>query len=212
MNEFDAELRVLVVAADALARAGLAALLAEEPGILVAGQSAPDVDWDDLLAAYRPDAVVWDWGWDPAAALGQLPNADAPDVPVVALLPDEDAAAEAWGAGIHGLLPRQAAPEQIVAALRAVAAGVAALDPALVEALVAPRGAPLDAPGTLLTPREAEVLRLLAEGLANKAIAQRLDISEHTVKFHVNAILRKLDAQSRTEAVIEATRRGLILL
>jgi len=70
----------------------------------------------------------------------------------------------------------------------------------------------LDAPGTLLTPREAEVLRLLAEGLANKAIAQRLDISEHTVKFQVNAILRKLDAQSRTEAVIEATRRGLILL
>ena len=56
------------------------------------------------------------------------------------------------------------------------------------------------------------LLRLLAEGLANKAIAQRLDISEHTVKFHVNAILRKLDAQSRTEAVIEATRRGLILL
>lgn len=211
MNEFDAELRVLVVAADALARAGLAALLAEEPGILVAGQSAPVADWDDLLAAYHPDAVVWDWGWDPSSALAQAPALDAPGVPVVALLPDEDAAAEAWGAGIHGLLPRQAAPEQIVGALRAVAAGVAALDPALVEALVAPRAA-LDAPDPLLTPREAEVLRLLAEGLANKAIAQRLDISEHTVKFHVNAILRKLDAQSRTEAVIEATRRGLILL
>ena len=63
-----------------------------------------------------------------------------------------------------------------------------------------------------LTPRELEVLGLLAEGLANKAIAYRLDISEHTVKFHVNSILSKLGAQSRTEAVIYATRLGLILL
>jgi len=63
-----------------------------------------------------------------------------------------------------------------------------------------------------LTAREMEVLQLLAEGLPNKSIAQRLDISEHTVKFHVNAILRKLEAQSRTEAVVQATRLGLILL
>ena len=63
-----------------------------------------------------------------------------------------------------------------------------------------------------LTPREVEVLQLLAEGLPNKGIAQRLGISEHTVKFHVNAIMGKLGAQSRTEAVVQATRLGLILL
>ncbi|HLB64703.1 MAG TPA: response regulator transcription factor, partial [Anaerolineales bacterium] len=63
-----------------------------------------------------------------------------------------------------------------------------------------------------LTPRESEVLALLAEGLPNKSIAGRLGITEHTAKFHVNAILRKLGAQSRTEAVVLATRRGLILL
>ena len=63
-----------------------------------------------------------------------------------------------------------------------------------------------------LTPREIEVLHLLAEGMTNRAIAQRLEISEHTVKFHVNAILGKLGAQSRTDAVVRATRLGVILL
>ena len=67
-------------------------------------------------------------------------------------------------------------------------------------------------PGQELTPRELEVLQLLAEGLANKAIALQLDISEHTVKFHVNAILAKLGVQSRTQAVVRATRLGLIIL
>ncbi len=71
---------------------------------------------------------------------------------------------------------------------------------------------PPDAPAEALTPREREVLQLLAEGLANRAIAQRLAISEHTVKFHVNAILGKLNAQSRTEAVVRAARLGLLIL
>ncbi len=66
--------------------------------------------------------------------------------------------------------------------------------------------------GTSLTPRELEVLALLAEGLPNKSIARRLDISEHTVKFHVNAVLAKLDVQSRTEAAVRAARMGLITL
>jgi DNA-binding NarL/FixJ family response regulator len=72
--------------------------------------------------------------------------------------------------------------------------------------------APNVAPSDPLTPREQEVLQLLAEGLPNKVIAQRLTISEHTVKFHINAILGKLGAQSRTDAVVRATRSGLLLL
>jgi DNA-binding NarL/FixJ family response regulator len=71
---------------------------------------------------------------------------------------------------------------------------------------------PAEAPAEALTPRELEVLQLLAEGLPNKTIARQLSISEHTVKFHLNAIMSKLGAQSRTEAVVRATRLGLIIL
>ena len=165
-SEYSPVVRVLVIADDALARAGLAVLVGDVPGIEVVGQSAAGDDLGDLAALYAPDVIVWDLGWDAEAALARVGGLDEIAAPVIALLSGEDAAAPAWNAGARSLLP----------------------------------------------PRETEVLRLLAEGLANKTIAQRLDISEHTVKFHVNALLRKLDAQSRTEAVIEATRRGLILL
>jgi DNA-binding NarL/FixJ family response regulator len=93
-----------------------------------------------------------------------------------------------------------------------VALGLASLDPALAAALIPPQDQAPTPPAEELTPRELEVLRLVAQGLPNKAIAQRLEISEHTVKFHVNAILGKLGVQSRTEAVVHATRLGLILL
>jgi DNA-binding NarL/FixJ family response regulator len=116
----------------------------------------------------------------------------------------------AWAA-----LPRDAEPAQIVAAVRAVAAGLVALDPELLATTLAgqPTG-PLPGAPDLdeLTAREREVLTLVAIGLTNKAIAQRLSISDHTVKFHVAAILAKLDAESRTEAVHVAARRGLLTL
>lgn len=206
------DLRVLVVADDALARAGLVALLGDAPGFVVAGQSAAGDDLGELAAPYAPDVIVWDLGWDAEASLARTGGLDEIGVPVIALLPGDEAAASAWNAGGRGLLLRQIEPERLVAALRAAALGLAVLDPALAEAALTVHADPPADPGALLTPRETDVLCLLAEGLANKAIAQRLDISEHTVKFHVNALLRKLDAQSRTEVVIEATRRGLILL
>ena len=192
-SEYSPVVRVLVIADDALARAGLAVLVGDVPGIEVVGQSAAGDDLGDLAALYAPDVIVWDLGWDAEAALARVGGLDEIAAPVIALLSGEDAAAPAWNAGARSLLLRQVELDLAEAAL------VVHADP------------PAD-PGALLTPRETDVLRLLAEGLANKTIAQRLDISEHTVKFHVNALLRKLDAQSRTEAVIEATRRGLILL
>ena len=204
------DVRVLVVADDPLARAGLATLLAGQPGCSVVGQVAGDVDLA-AIEVYRPDVLVWDLGWgDPTQSLERL--AGLRDVPVVGLVPDQAHAADAWSAGVRGLLRREADAESLVAALRSVALGLASLDPALATALIPPQD---QAPTPLaeeLTPRELEVLRLLAQGLPNKAIAQRLEISEHTVKFHVNAILGKLGAQSRTEAVVHATRLGLILL
>ncbi len=123
------------------------------------------------------------------------------------------------GAGLaFGALPRDAGGEEIIAATTAVAGGLTVLDRRLAtEALAAiarPRVALEAAPTSdePLTAREREVLQLLAQGIPNKQIAQRLRISEHTVKFHVSAIMAKLGAASRTEAVTTAARRGLLLL
>ena len=109
-------------------------------------------------------------------------------------------------------MPRTASAVRLEATIHAVAQGLAVIEPELL-ADVWPAGPPVESDlAEELTPRELEVLQLLAEGLANKAIAQRLTISEHTVKFHVNAIMSKLGAQSRTAAVVRATRLGLIML
>jgi len=206
------DLRVLVVADDPLARAGLAALLVSQPGCTVAAQVSGEADPIAMLELYNPDVVVWDLGWDPALALERLADLREAGPPVVALLPDGTYAAEARTSGAIGLLLRDSGAPGLVAALMAVARGLVVLDPELAAA-APPAGDRMPAP-TIgdLTPREMEVLRLLAEGLTNKSIAHRLEISEHTVKFHVNAIMGKLGAQSRTEAVTRATRLGLILL
>jgi DNA-binding NarL/FixJ family response regulator len=204
-------LRILIVADDPLARAGLATLLADHPGWSVVGRIAVDADLPAALEVYSPDVGVWDLGWNPAQTVERLAAARGM-VPIVALLPDETHAAVAWTAGAQGLLLRDADAERLAAAVTAVAHGLTAFDPALVAALAPVREQSPLPPLEALTPRELEVLRLLAEGLSNKAIARRLGISEHTVKFHTNAILGKLGAQSRTEAVVRATRLGLILL
>jgi DNA-binding NarL/FixJ family response regulator len=212
------DLRLLILADDPLARAGLAALLGQQAGCQVAGQAAADADLAAEIEAARPDAIIWDLGWTPAAALERLAGQGGALPPVLTLLPGgapaAGAAMRAWQAGARGLLDRNASAAAIVAAARSVAAGQVVLDRDLADNLLlppvpAPAAAPLVEP---LTARETEVLQLLAEGMTNRAIAQQLAISEHTVKFHVNAILGKLDAQSRADAVMRATRLGLILL
>lgn len=213
------DVRVLIIADDPLTRAGLAAVLAGQPGCLVVGQSPAQADLLAEVEAVRPDAVLWDLGWSPAPATNRLAELADALPPVVALLPGDDRlvsfAGLAWQAGARGLLSREAQPEQLAAALAAAMQRLAVVDwSVLGETPLAPR-APGDASDQSvgdLTPRELEVLQLMAEGLPNKAIARRLGISDHTVKFHVNAILGKLGAQSRTEAVILATRLGLLSL
>jgi len=205
-------MRILVVADDPLARAGLATFLTDQPGIEIVGQVPGESDLTVAIDVYRPDVVLWDLGWDPAPSLERLADLDEDGPPVVALLPDEIHTADAWSAGARGLLLRDVSAERLFATLSAVAQGVMVFDPALADAL-RPSGELALAPlAEELTPREREVLQLLAQGLSNKAIAYQLDISEHTVKFHVNAIMNKLGAQSRTEAAVQATRMGLILL
>jgi len=106
------------------------------------------------------------------------------------------------------VLPPDLSPVQLDAALRAVAAGLRVSLPGA----AAPGFAEAEAPRPLLTPRELEILRALGEGLSNKAVARRLGISAHTVKFHLEAVFTKLGATSRAEAVAKGLRRGLILL
>ena len=206
-------IRVLVVAEDPLARAGLATLLANQPGCTVAGQVAVDSELPSAVQVYRPDVIAWDLGSDPARTLDRANGFRDLGAPIVALLAHETDAGTAWGSGARGLLLRTAPVEHLGAALAAVAQGLAVIDPAFTAALlpVARDPSPTQ-PVEELTPRELQVLRLMAEGQSNKAIARALGISEHTVKFHVNAILGKLNVQSRTEAVVHATRLGLILL
>ncbi len=204
-------LRVLVVADDPLARTGLASLLASQPGYVIVGQVAGNSDLHQALDVYRPDVILWDM-LSPATAIERLVDFRDGARPVVALVPDETAAAGVWSAGARGVLLRETSPESMAAALRSAAEGLAVFDPTLVPPLSASRVQPSDRLAEELTPREREVLQLLAQGHSNKEIARQLGISEHTVKFHVNSILGKLNVQSRTEAVVRATRLGLVLL
>jgi two-component system nitrate/nitrite response regulator NarL len=206
-------LHILIVADDPLARAGLATLVADLPNCTVVGQTAGDTDLLNLLDIHDPDVVVWDLGWNPTStAMASLADLKADEFPVVALLPDESHATDAWLAGARGLLPRDVSADKLATALTAAAQGLATIEPEMVTALLPDTPVEPAALVEELTTRELEVLQLLAEGLPNKSIARQLDISEHTVKFHVNAIMSKLGAQSRTEAVVRATRLGLILL
>lgn len=198
-----ADFNVLIVAENPLARMGLVALLTGYPGINIAGQASGASLLDDL-DLFKPDVLVWDWGW---ASPPDLPV----DMPVLALLKETQQAAEAWTAGARGLLLGSTDSDSLSAAIHAVGQGLAVIEPSLTSALIAaPEAAapPVDS----LTPREKEVLQLLAQGLPNKLIASRLGITDHTVKFHVNAIMGKLGVQSRTEAVVRATKLGLIIL
>lgn len=205
------ETNVLIVADDPLARAGLAALLGGQPGVTVVGQG----DSEDVAAAVRafmPDAVVWDLGWEPDRRIEALSNfVDGPETPVLALVATPASAGSARAAGARGILARSVDGAQLAAATGAVVQGLLVFSE---DMAVQPAAATVgeDAGVEPLSPRELDVLRRMAEGLSNKQIARDLDISEHTVKFHVNAVLGKLGAQSRTEAVVRATRAGLILL
>ena len=212
------DLRILIVADDPLARAGLATLLREQPGCEIAGQAASRADLRADVDAARPDVFLWDLGWNPAQGLERLGELADDLPPVLALVPadtrEEGMAIQAWRAGARGLLPRDAQAGTLLAALHALGRGLVVLDASFAGDLLlsAQPEASGERPVENLTPRELEVLQLLAEGLPNKAIAKRLGVSDHTIKFHVNAILGKLGAQSRTDAVVRATRLGLIVL
>jgi NarL family two-component system response regulator YdfI len=211
-------IRVFIVAASPLARAGLENLLAARD-VQVVGSIATIETLADLLSDAMPDVILVDSSGEPfeSALESVVASGLAADAGVVILGDGISAAAsaEALRAGVRAALPGDISPEQLVATLQAAANGLLVLHPSLAaEALPAGSAAPpaLDELAESLTRREVEVLQMLAAGLSNKGIGARLNISEHTVKFHVASILGKLGAGSRTEAVSLGIRRGLVLL
>jgi NarL family two-component system response regulator YdfI len=166
-------------------------------------------NWSEY-AGEDPDVILADW--ENGDELSSEISDGAPEAALVVMADDPglSGVAEALRSGVRAVLSRHASASQIVAAIEAAAAGFVVLQPSDLDGLlVNPQPASLAEP---LTPREVEVLGMLAEGQSNKAIAHRLGISEHTVKFHVTSIMGKLNAGSRTEAVTQGIRQGLIML
>jgi NarL family two-component system response regulator YdfI len=208
-------IRVLIVAARA--RRAFESLLHAQ-GFEVVGSFAVLEDAADMFAEKDLDAVIIDAS---DASLEDLfeflqETGVARETPVILLLPgaSPDAVSHALRLGVRGILPPSPEPQQLAAALEAVVRELVVLNSEAGSAIrsAAGRTAPADELTEPLTPREREVLRLLASGLGNKEIAAKLKISEHTAKFHVASILGKLDAASRAEAVSIGMRNGLILL
>lgn len=194
-------IRISVVAGSPVARAGLRALLEEAPGFEVVDTVVP-ADADHATG----EVLVFD------SDSGAVPALDSEGPTVVLLADDSDGVrqSELWPSRIRAVLPRNAPVAEIVAAVQAVAIGFVLLRPEEAERMhVTPRAGQ---GGEALTPREVEVLQMVAAGESNKRIAWRLGISEHTAKFHVASILSKLAAGSRAEAVAIGIRRGLIYL
>jgi DNA-binding NarL/FixJ family response regulator len=212
-------IRVLVVSPSARARRALEQVLARDEALALVGSGDGVESLGLAIGESRPDVVVLDGGPESPVplVLEQGPGVDPP--PLVLLLDelDGEAAVAALRAGARAVLPRDAASEEIHAAVHAAAAGLTTLPASL--AAVTAHGSAGDAahgPGATetgaLTPREAEILALLGEGLVNKEIGVRLGISEHTVKTHLAAIYEKLGASNRAEAVAIGLRRGVIML
>jgi DNA-binding NarL/FixJ family response regulator len=198
-----APIKVALLTDDPLLRAGLSSLLAQ------AGQTGSI----SVVEANDAEVALWDAGVDADKILGRLAELRTLPVPAVAIVGDQAQVAPALAAGARGVVLRDQVGPGIHAALTAVRSGLTVMDANLAEALVPAQPARTNGKGRgELTERERQVVQLLSEGLSNKLIADRLGISDHTAKFHVNGVMMKLGASTRTEAVVEAMRRGLIRL
>lgn len=213
----------MVHTANLIMRAGLESIIRTNPAIEVVGNPSGSSSATLMqgIEELQPDVVLLEWisSDDTAILENELAFVTEPNAPAVVLLADnfdKDWATDALNKGVRVLIPRSATANEITASVVAAAAGLLVLHPDFAEDLFprnesATRTLP-SSPMQALTPREIEVLGMLALGLGNKTIAKRLGISEHTVKFHISSIFQKLNASSRTEAVTLGAKLGLIML
>jgi DNA-binding NarL/FixJ family response regulator len=206
---------VLVVDDHAVVREGLRSFLELQEGIEVVGEAADGEAAVRAAEAWQPDVVLMDLVMPRLDGVGamrelrrRLPSAR---VIVLTSFPDDDRLLPAIQAGAAGYLLKNADPQEVVRAVRAAHAGEALLDPGVAARLLeAIAQRPDSEPAERLTPREREVLALIARGMPNKLIARELEISEKTVKTHVGHVLAKLGVTDRTQAALQAVREGLV--
>jgi DNA-binding NarL/FixJ family response regulator len=206
-------IRVLVAEDHAVVRSGLLQLLGDVENVEVLGAATGGEEAVRLAAEHRPDVVLMDLempGLDGIQATRQIRAADS-DVNVVVLtaFSDRRRILDAIDAGAVGYLLKDAEPDELVRGLEAAARGESPLAPQAAQALVAARAEQQSVPE--LTPREREVLALLADGLPNKLIARRLEISEKTVKAHLTRVFAQIGVTDRTQAALWATQNGVKL-
>jgi DNA-binding NarL/FixJ family response regulator len=202
----------VVIAADPLVRGSLAASLAEVSSVQVVGQLAAHSDPAGMMEAFQPSILVLDGGWDVTSWAHELSPFIEMGLPILLLMPEGVPPRAALAAGARGVVRRQATGDQLAAAVLALGQGLTVLDAGMAAQALPEVASGRESAGEALTPRELDVLRRVAEGRTNKDIAHQLGISESTVKFHLNAILGKLGAQSRTDAVMRAVQSGLLPL
>lgn len=204
------ELRVLIADDHPIVREGLHAVISDQPDMVVVGQAATGTEAVDLALAHRPDVILMDLrmpGLNGVEAIVAV-RAGWPDARLIVLTTydgDEDIY-RALQAGAQAYLLKDTPRAELLEAIRAVARGQKRIPPEVAARLVERIGGPT------LTEREVDVLRMMAHGRSNKMIGTALHISEGTVKFHVNNILRKLGVDDRTQAVTIALQRGIIHL
>jgi NarL family two-component system response regulator LiaR len=208
-------IRVLVVDDHLIVRKGVCALLATEPDIEVVGEAGDGQEAAVKAESLHPDVIVMDLvmpGMDGIQATRHI-LAHQPDRRILVLtsFAEDDKVFPAIKAGARGYLLKDSGPDDLVRAIRQVYEGESSLHPAIARKVLAELSHPSSAPPTAdpLTAREAEVLRLVAQGLNNRDIAAQLVISEATVRTHVSNILSKLHLASRTQAALYALREGL---
>jgi len=212
--------RVLVCADSAVELAGLEALVRSAPSLELAGSCLGKAGLSQQVADTQPD-VLLELSLLDGLEASPSPEPEGNSLARVLLVDEPDftagwAAIQAAHPAIRGLLPVWASAREIQTAVEAAATGLLVLHPEVAERAAMTAAGPSRAAsgliGLQLSPREREILNLLAAGLGNKQIAWQLKISEHTVKFHVTSIFNKLNVSSRAQAVAVGVRRGLIIL
>ena len=213
-------IRVLVVDDHPIVRQGLRSYLSSRDGIEVVGDAGDGESAVALVADLRPDVVLMDLAMPGMGGLAAIRAVTGlglgTRILVLTSFSSQDEVIPAIQAGAAGYLLKDSAPDEVDRALRAVHNGEGRLDPAVAALVMAQVARPDPAPPRpsdalhQLTPRETEVLGLLGEGLSNRALAERLFVSEKTVKTHVSSILAKLGLADRTQAALYAVRHGLV--